>query len=323
MGVFPKNKNYAIMIKMKVNLRKLGIFLALTTVLLLGVVLLAFSYIDVGLTGLADGEASQVAMAGFGEVPESVVEDAAATAMELYGDYQDKYEEYINQLLATYVEAKDRDFVVIFNPGGWGTKILGKSPTWCEICQGIETELDGLGYSSLVLDYRRTAESMRGITKEFVELFISYPSKAENLAGRVEFLTRNVPDLKIIVAGESCGAVISDTVMNRLQENPRVYSIQTGPPFWHKQLTPERTLVLNTNGEIPDAFSQGDIPAMLITSLKALFGFPLTEEEEVGRIFYFVRAPGHDYRWQHPGVYLKITDFLKQNFSLDEHIQIK
>jgi hypothetical protein len=305
------------MVKMKLNLRKLGVFLALTAVLFLGVVIIAFSYIDIGLTDLADEKAEQVVMAGFAEIPESVVEDAATTAAELYGDYQDKYEEYVNQLLATYVEAKDRDFVVIFNPGGWGTKVLQKSPTWCEICQGIETELDGLGYSSLVLDYRRTAESVRGITKEFVELFSVYPSKADNLASRVEFLTRNVPDLKVIVAGESCGTVISDTVMNKLHENPRVYSIQTGTPFWHKRTTVDRTLVLDTNGEIPDAFSQGDIPAMLITSLKALFGFSLTEEEEAGRIFYFVRAPGHDYRWQHPGVYSEITGFLKQNFSFD------
>ena len=308
------------MIKMKVNLRKLGIILTLTAVLLLGVVILAFSYIDIGLTDLVDEKAKQVAVAGFAEVPESVMEDAAATATELYGDYQDKYEEYVNQLLTTYIEAKDRDFVVIFNPGGWGTKVLEKSPTWCEICQGIETELDGLGYSSLILDYRRTAESMRGLTKELVELFSFYPSKAKNLAGRVEFLTRNVPDLKVIVAGNSNGTVISDTVMAILRDNPRVYSIQTGTPFWHKRTTVERTLVLDTNGEIPDAFSQGDIPAMLTTSFKALFGFSLTAEEEAGRIFYFVRAPGHDYRWQYPGVYLKITDFLKQNFSLDKQI---
>jgi len=297
---------------MKVNLRKLGIFLTLTAVLLFGVVLLAFFYIEIGLTDLVDGKEKQVAVAGFAEVPESVAEDAAATAMELYGDYQDKHEEYVNQLLTTYVEAKDRDFVVIFNPGGWGTKILEKSPAWCEICQGIKTELYGLGYSSLILDYRRTAESVRGLNKEMVELFSVYPSKAENLAVRVEFLTRNVPDLKIIVAGDSNGTVISDMAMDILQDNPRVYSIQTGTPFWHKRTTMERTLVLDTNGKIPDAFSQGDIPAMLITSLKALMGLSLTEDEEAGRIFYFVRAPGHDYRWQYPGVYLKIADFLKR-----------
>ena len=308
---------------MKVNLRKLGIFIAVATVLLLGVLLIAFSYIDIGIADLIGGEAKPVAITDLSEIPESVVEDAAAVARELYGDYQDKYAEFVDQLLTAYVEAKDRDFVVIFNPGGWGNKMLESSPGWNEICQGIEAELDKLGYSSLVLDYRRTAESLRGITKELVELFSVYPSKAKNLAKRVEFLTRNIPDLKIIVAGESNGAVISDTVMDMLHDNPRVYSIQTGPPFWHKQVALEHTLVLDTNGQVPDAFSNGDIPAMLITSLKALIGISSPADENPGRIFYFVRAPGHDYRWQYPDVYLKITEFLEQNFSYSERMFIR
>jgi hypothetical protein len=301
---------------MKVNLRKLGIFIALSMVLLLGALFLAFSYVDIGLADLAFGEEEPVAVYN-SEIPAAVVEDASAMALELYGDYHDKRDEYVDQLLTAYVEVKDQDFVVIFNPGGWGTKILENSPGWTEICEGITVELDKLGYSTRMLDYRRTTRSLRGINKELVELFADYPSKAESLVRRVEFLTRNVPDLKIIVAGESNGAVISDTVMARLQDNPRVYSIQTGPPFWHDQVAMERTLVLDTNGHIPDAFSEGDMPSMLITSLKALVGMSLTEEEENGRIFYFIRAPGHDYRWRYPGVCLKITDFLKQNFSFN------
>lgn len=304
---------------MKVNLRKLGIFVAMATVLLLGVLIIVFSYTDIGTADPVGGEAKPVTMNDLSGIPQSVAEDAEAVALKLYGDYQDKYAEFVDQLLTAYVEAKDRDFVVIFNPGGWGTKILERSPGWNEICRGIEAELDQMGYSSLVLDYRRTAESLRGIAKELVELFSVYPSKAKNLASRVEFLTRNVPDLKIIVAGESNGTVISDTVMDMLHDNPRVYSIQTGPPFWHKQETLERTLVLDTNGQIPDAFSNGDIPAMLIASLKALIGISSPEDENPGRIFYFVRAPGHDYRWQYPDVYLEISEFLEQSFSFDKH----
>ncbi len=108
--------------------------------------------------------------------------------------------------------------------------------------------------------------------------------------------------------------------MAMLQDNPRVYSIQTGPPFWHKQATTERTLVLESNGRLPDSFRNGDIFKMVITSLKALVGIPLPEDENPGRIFYFLRAPGHDYYWQYPDVNLKITDFLEKNFSLDKRI---
>ncbi len=305
---------------MKINLRKLGIFVALTTVMVLGLLLLAFSYIDIGIIDLVGGEENPVEMADLSAVPESVLEDATALALELYGAYQDKYTEFADQLLTAYVEAKDKDFVVIFNSGGWGTEILESSPGWDEICHGIEAELNNLGYSSLLLDYRRTAESKRGLVKEFVEVLSVYPSKAKNLASRVEFLTRNIPELKVIVAGESNGVIISDTVMDMLHDNPRVYSIQTGTPFWHKRATLERTLALEGNGMVPDSFSRGDIPKILLASLQALLGISSPEDEDPGRIFYFMRAPGHDYRWHYPDVYLKITDFLKKNFSFDERI---
>ncbi len=305
---------------MKINLRKLGIFVALTTVMVLGLLLLAFSYVDIGIIDLVGGEEKPVEIADLSAVPESVLEDATALALELYGAYQDKYTEFADQLLTAYVEAKDKDFVVIFNSGGWGTEILESSPGWDEICHGIEAELNNLGYSSLLLDYRRTAESKRGLVKEFVEVLSVYPSKAKNLASRVEFLTRNIPELKVIVAGESNGVIISDTVMDMLHDNPRVYSIQTGTPFWHKRATLERTLALEGNGMVPDSFSRGDIPKILLASLQALLGISSPEDEDPGRIFYFMRAPGHDYRWHYPDVYLKITDFLKKNFSFDERI---
>ncbi|MBU2536251.1 MAG: hypothetical protein KKD83_08835 [Chloroflexi bacterium] len=305
--------------KMKVNLRKLGIFVALSTVLLLGLFLIAFSYVDIGFTDLVVGKEKPVKITDISAVPESVAEDATTMGLELYGDYHDKYTEFADQLLTAYIEAKDKDFVVIFNSGGWGTDILESSPGWNEICHGIEAELDNLGYSSLILDYHRTAESTRGLIKEFVEVVSVYPSKARNLASRVEFLTRNIPDIRIIVAGESNGVIISDAVMDMLHDNPRVYSIQTGTPFWHKRATLERTLALESNGMVVDSFSRGDIPAMLLASGKALVGIS-SAEEDPGRIFYFMRAPGHDYRWQYPDVYLRITDFLEQNFSFDKRL---
>jgi hypothetical protein len=297
---------------MKVNFRKLSIFIALSLVMLLGMLLIAFSYVDIGLTA---GKEKPVKLTDITVVPESVAEDAMEMAMELYGDYHDKYVEFADQLLTAYVEARDKDFVLIYNSGGWGTEIRQSSTGWNEICRGIETELDNLGYSSLILDYQRTAESTRGIVKEFVEVVSVYPSKARNLAGRVEFLTRNIPDLRIILAGESNGVIISDTVMDMLHDNPRVYSIQTGTPFWHKRATLERTLALESNGMMVDTFSKGDIPTMLLASAKALVGIS-SEDEDPGRILYFMRAPGHDYRWQYPDVYMRITDFLKQNFGL-------
>ena len=206
--------------------------------------------------------------------------------------------------------------MVIFNSGGWGWNFLENSPGWRSIFSGIESELEGLGYTSLLLDYRRTEETLRGIIDEGVEMITAYPSKAENLACRVEFLTRHIPDLKIIVTGESDGTVISDSTMNLLRDNRQVYSIQTGPPFWHQNVVQERTLVLDNNGRHPDTFSRGDIPTMLWTSLGDVLGIPQSEESS-GRVLFFLRAPGHDYRWQYPDVCSQITNFLEENFGVE------
>lgn len=299
---------------MAINIRRLGILVALTAVLLLGVGRLALSYSDVGLTKMVSTEEGFLLVPDLSVVPELVAEDAAKSARELFGDYPEKYNDFVSQLLATYVEAKDKDFVVVFNPGGWGWNFLENSPGWRSIFDGIESELENLGYTSLLLDYRRTEETLRGIIDEGVEMITFYPSKAENLARRVEFLTSHIPELRVIIAGESDGTVISDSAMNILRDNPQVYSIQTGPPFWHQNVMLERTLVLDNNGRYPDSFSRGDIPAMVWTSLKDVLGLPQSEESS-GRILFFLRAPGHDYRWQYPGVYAQITSFLEQNFS--------
>ena len=303
---------------MGINIRRLGILVALTIVLLLGAGLLTLSYSHVGITvGVGNGGVP-LSVPDLSAVPQSVADDATKLATELFGDYQEKHDDFVSQLLAAYVEAKDKDFVVFFNPGGWGWNFVENSPGWYSISNGIKSELENLGYTSLMLDYRRTGETLRGVIDEFVEVITNYPSKSENLACRMEFLTTHIPDLKVIVTGESNGTVISDSAMNILRDNPQVYSIQTGPPFWHQNVMRDRTLVLNYNGITPDSFSQGDIPAILWASLKALVGLSPAEEEDPGRILYFFRAPGHDYCWQYPGVYSQISNFLEHNFGFKQ-----
>ena len=303
---------------MAINIRRLGILVALTIVLLLGAGLLTLSYSDVGVTvGVGNG-GIPLSVPDLSVVPKSVADDATKLATELFGDYQEKHDDFVSQLLAAYVEAKDKDFVVFFNSGGWGWNFIENSPGWYSISNGIKSELKNLGYSSLMLDYRRTGETLRGVIDEFVEVITAYPSKAENLACRVEFLTTHIPDLKVIVTGESNGTVVSDSAMNILRDNPQVYSIQTGPPFWHQNVMLDRTLVLDSNGMTRDSFSQGDIPAILWASLKALLSLSPAEEEDPGRILYFFRAPGHDYCWQYPGVYSQISNFLEHNFGFKQ-----
>jgi len=299
------------------KIRRLGIVIALGLVLLLGMAVLAASYSESGVICEIGAEGLPLTLADFSAVPQAVIDDATELAVQLFGDYPHEYDDFVNQLLALYSEAEGKDFVVVFNPGGWGWSLVEASPGWSSIVNGIKSELESSGYTSLMLNYQRAADSFLGHLDEAGEMMTSYQSKARDLAYRAEFLTTHVPDLKVILAGESNGAIITDSAMNLLADNPQIYSIQTGPPFWHQTTTLERTLVLTDNGIVPDSFSRGDIPAMISSSIRALFGISQPEDES-GEILYYVRAPGHDYQWQYPGVCTQITAFLRQNFAFEK-----
>jgi hypothetical protein len=222
----------------------------------------------------------------------------------------------VAQLLAVYSEARDKDFVIMFNPGGWGWNLVEDSPGWWSIFGGIESELEGLSYTSLKLNYLRAVDSFRGRLDAARELISGYREKAEDLACRVDFLTAYLPDLRVILTGESTGTVITDSAMEILEDNPRVYSIQTGPPFWHQTAMLERTLVITDNGITADSFSAGDFFDIILGYLKKWFGL-LEPEDDFGTSPHYVAAPGHDYWWQYPEVNSQITDFLRQNFGFE------
>ena len=300
---------------MRRKINQLVTLLGLFAILSLGVVLVASSYTGIGVTSEVGTEGLPLAAYDLSVIPQSVFEDATEMAGTLFGDSQEKANNFVSQVLAIYSEARDKDFVILFNSGGWGWNLLEDSRGWESIFTGIKSELNNMGYQALVLDYKRTEESWRACLREASEVANFYPSKAEDLACRVEFLTKHVPEVKVILAGESTGTVIADKVMTILGDNPQVYSIQTGPPFWHKRVTLERALVLTSNGVLPDSFSQGDFMSMILANLKALFGSSQTANDS-GAILYYIRAPGHDYWWQHPDVYSEITNFLKRNFSI-------
>ncbi len=296
---------------------KLGILVVLTAVALLAVGLLTLSYSEVGVAAPVGDGGRVLVDYDLSDVPQSVAEDAARLARELFGDSREKYVAFVDQLLVSYMEAEDKDFVVLFNSGGWGWNLLDKTPGWSSILEGIESELDKLGYETILLNYRRTSETTWGCVKEFVEVATQYPSKAKDLAYRVEFLTAHIPDVRVIITGESNGTLISDSTMKILQDNSQVYSIQTGIPFWYEPVMLERTLVVNSNGTAPDSFSEGDVSTMLWVSLKDWLGFSL-EGEDPGTVLSWLRAPGHDYSWQYPEVYSQIVEFLETNFGMKQ-----
>ena len=297
----------------KIGKRRITLVLAIAIPVFLLILAVSVSYIGT-ISEIWTG--GHLLAADLSTVPQSVIDDASRLTHELYGDGQEKGGDFENQLLAMYQRARDKDFIVLFNPGGWGWNLADASPGWSSIITGIKAELTVSGYQSVLLNYHRTTDTLRGRLNEMVEMLTGYSSKAVPLATRVQFLTCQIPSLKVIIVGESNGTIISDETMRILANNPRVYSIQTGTPFWHNSTTLDRTLILNDNGIVADSFSNGDIFTMAVANFKICLGLPFPEEQS-GTIGHFVRAPGHDYWWQYPGVYPLITEFLNNNFGTD------
>jgi len=289
---------------------KIGIFL--TVVISLAIVLLVPTPVIYGQMRDLEANGLTLSTQQLSLIPEGVKQDASRVAEELLGSQTDKAEDYASQLLAGYHAAKNKDFVIIFNPGGWGWASIKDSSGWDSIAIAISAELAGMGYDTLILDYQRTTSNLIGPLSEMTDSLSKYADKAKYLAPRVDFLTRHLPGINIILTGESNGTIICDKVMRLLEDNRQVYSIQTGPPSWHTTFDIERSLVLRSNGQVPDSFSQGHFLTAIRANLEALFGI---SQENEGDILLYIGAPGHDYDWQYPVLRKQILDFIHKSFG--------
>jgi len=277
----------------------------------------ALSSSEVGVTYIIKSEGLLLPTNDPSAIPQLVADDATRLAAELFGDCQEKCSDFTSQLLAIYSEAEDEDVVVIINPGGWGSKSISTTDGWWSILNGVKAKLADSGYSSLWLYHLRTDISLPSYLNELGQMAVHYTSEARNLASRVEFITSHIPDLRVIIAAESNGTMISDTVMNILADNSQVYGILTGPPFWYKTNKLDRTLVMTDNGIIPDGFTQGDILAIIWGQVKYWFRLA-PPVDDFGTPPHYSGAPGHDYWWQYPEVRSRITNFLDENFGVKQ-----
>lgn len=283
--------------------------LAIAVVVLLAITFHALSFTEIGrLSDVGAGVISESAL-DFSALPQPVVDDAVSLANQLFQDSKEKRDAFIDQVLGLYSETRDKDFVVLFNSGGWGWNVGENSPDWQSILDGIGGNIFNSGYSSLILNYQRSVNTLRGYAKEMLEMANGYSNKGKDLASRVEFLTSHNAHVKVILAGESNGSMICDSAMVLLEDNPRVYTIQTGPPFWHKSLELDRKLMLKSNGVIPDSFSDGDFITVARANLRSWLGL-VESDNDSGTILLHMQAPGHQYSWWYPEVRSRIDDFL-------------
>ncbi len=250
----------------------------------------------------------------FSSVPQSVVDDAEKMANELVGNDEARHQIVMDQLVGSYVAARDADIVVFFNSGGMGWNYIVDTPGWATIIDGITSEIKELGYRPLVLNYSRTSKGLWGSVQEAIEASTRYSKKVVGMEKRVEFLIDHLPDLRVIITGESTGTTIAEEAMGFFRDKPNVYSIQTGSPWWYMTTDQERTLRINTNGTCEDAFNKGNVPGMIWVTFKGWIGLS-SPADNPGDILKFLKAPGHHYSWTYPDVSSEIIKFLEENFT--------
>jgi hypothetical protein len=299
-------------------LKKRYLALVLSVFLVAAFISISFS----GMTVLSEVQTANVSNIDnhFSNIPPEVMQDARTLSNDLYGQGSNS-EIYFTQLISAYSATSDKNLLIIFNPGGWGTKSLEDSTDWTTIINGMAAELGVAGYKVAILNYQRTKDNLAGHLREIEESISGYYSKSKDLAIRIEFLINENPKLNVILAGESTGTMICDSTMNLLKNNEKVYSIQTGSPFWQKNTIRDRTIVVNDNGMIPDTFSRGDFFTAARSNLEVLLGISSTKNgAKILNMFY---APGHEYWWQNPKVYSQIGAFLNEYFGVQSKLQDK
>jgi hypothetical protein len=262
-----------------------------------------------------------------------IEQEAWDMASQVVGNSKKAQEQFVSQVLDLYDKVKGHDLAIFCTPGGWGKKPLEadkQGQTWLV---GIESELTSLGYNYYEIEDIRTGAGFLSYLSELKEQLTHYPSKAKESAAKIDFLTRHISGLKVIITGQSNGAAFAGEVISRLQGNPEVYSIQIGIPFWHRVVKTDKSLVIDNNGVGADVLTQRDIVGIVKANWVKLFvlnkvpaftpfdwlvsrAILIFGPYNLGMTGLGMQAPGHDYMWEYSGVGPVIQDFLVKNFSI-------
>ena len=245
-------------------------------------------------------------------------EEACLLGRQLFGDEENKVNDFTDRVLDICFRARDRDFLFIHNAGGWGNRALEHCLQWeRSIVAGVIDTIERLGYTWSLVQHFRTGHSWREMKRDVREQFCFFASKARILAAEVEFVTHHLDNLKVILIGISQGAAFTNAVMQQITTLQQVYSIELGmffPYLSHRMIT-ERTLAIDSNGLAPDAAVRRDMRAYVRAYTAAPFrwtGHLLTGKPV--RFSNCVNVRGHNYDWRHP-FRRQVVDFLETNFG--------
>lgn len=254
---------------------------------------------------------------------QSVREKSAELAKKLFPGNSKKQEELSDRLVQTISQVQNKDLLVIHSPGGWGNSRWEDLQEWEKsIVTGVTSALTKLGYSLIMVQYFRSgptwASHMKDVFKEAQFFFAGVSYRAEVMAEEVKFIIQQLPQIKVVLVGASQGASFNNTVMMKLGEADRVYSVELGTFFPHmprRKLT-ERNLAIDSNGFMRDPMCNRDLWAGFKAYLGAFIRW--FRHRIIGQKVKFtncINTPGHEYKWEYPEVHRRITEFLTGKFQ--------
>lgn len=257
-------------------------------------------------------------------------EDARLLAGQFFGGNTKKCNKFINHLLDVCHKAKDKEFLLIHNPGGWGGTPLAECLAWeRSVVYGIAGTLERLGYSSLLTQHFRSENTwwghMQDLVRQANSFFRGESSSVRTMATEMEFLMGHLTSLKIILIGISQGAAFSNAVMREVGEDPRIYSIELGFFFIHlpRRVITDRTLAIDSNGFMPDPMVQRNLRVGFKAYITAPWRWVKYRLQGNPQKFtYCINAAGHDYNWEYPAVRRRITEFLETKFGLKSKLEV-
>lgn len=253
-------------------------------------------------------------------------EEANHLARQLFGNNNRKCRSFTDRLMDIYTQAQDKDFLLIHSPGGWGNTYIERCLAWeRSIVDGVSTTLEQKGYSWLLVQHFRSGSGVWAYIHDMRAQARFFAVKAEILATELRFLSRHLSNLKVILVGISQGAAFNNAVMQHLTELESVCSIELGIFFLQKRrrVISERTLVIDSNGVIPDAMMDWNILSMFMAFCGAPFRWIKHQLKGTPIKFsHCVNAPGHEYSWEHPEVRRQIEEFLELNFGTRSNVEV-
>jgi pimeloyl-ACP methyl ester carboxylesterase len=249
----------------------------------------------------------------------TIEQEISILAQQLFNNDIKMIDGFTSRLLDMYEQAQGKDFLLIHNPGGWGTTHIENLLQWeRSIVEGVNNTIKKLGYSVSLVQYFRTNSGWRAIMGDIREQYRFFGYKAKIMAAEIRFLTQHLNKLRIVMIGVSQGAAFSNAVAQYLNGDDRIFSIELGTPFPYKsrRVITDSTLALDSNGLMPDSLLEWNVPVIFRTYASAPFRWLKYKIQGKNIKFtYCINVPGHDYNWDYPEVQRQVEEFLTLKFG--------